>query len=564
MTGKEDQGRRNFLLNCMESRGEAGCLRVAAYIRVSTDSSDQENSYAVQERYFAGLLEGHSGWISAGIYSDYGISGTGKQRRSGYRRMLRHCNEGRIDRIVCKSISRFARNTSDFMEALEVLRQNHVTVLFEKEGLDTADSASEFILTTLAAVAQEEARAISASVSWSVRKRFPGGQARNYVIYGYRYARGKWESFEDGYRVRQIEIVENEAEIVRRIFQAAAEGMSYIGIARMLNREQVPPPDEKKPVPKLRGRGRIREGWEGGWTGAMISRILSLERYCGDVLLQKTHVPDFLTHKSKKNCGELPQYLVKDHHPPIIDRELFGRVQVVREYNVARYGHKGERHPSIFSGRLVCGECGRNFYSSGADCRCVWFCPTRRRNNGKHICGTGRISEVQIGKALRRAATDHFALLGRGEKFVSQIRRRLENAQRMDRMERDRSFLKKRLHELRSRELSFGKYDEKEKNERLEMIVQERAELEKSLEYMEQYWTELEEDYDEREKALAWMETLAEGREGTAAFLDGLQRRYMRAFVLSVTVYSPFYYMVHWYDDIRTDVKLNKDGDTDE
>ena len=165
----------HFVSNAELARtvSKQGILRVAAYIRVSTDSDDQENSYETQDKYFTSLLQQNPDWTSAGVYADYGISGTNKERRTGYKRLLRHCQEGKIDRIVCKSISRFARNTSDFMTALDILHDNHVTILFEKENLDTQDSASNFILTTLAAIAQEESRTFSTNLQWSNQKRFP-------------------------------------------------------------------------------------------------------------------------------------------------------------------------------------------------------------------------------------------------------------------------------------------------------------------------------------------------------------------------------------------------------
>ena len=140
------------------TKEKEGHLNVAAYIRVSTDSSDQENSYETQEQYFHQLIENNPDWNPIGVYSDYGISGTVKDKRVGFKRLLRHCREGKIDRIVCKSISRFSRNTADFMTALNTLHDNNVTILFEKENLDTADPTSDFILTTLAAIAQEESR----------------------------------------------------------------------------------------------------------------------------------------------------------------------------------------------------------------------------------------------------------------------------------------------------------------------------------------------------------------------------------------------------------------------
>lgn len=156
---------------------------MAAYIRVSTDSSDQENSYETQERYFNQLIESNPEWNAVGVYSDYGISGTSRENRTGFRRLLRHCKEGKIDRIVCKSISRFARNTADFMEALDALHDSGVTILFEKENLDTADPTNDFILTTLAAIAQEESRSISGNINLGNKIRFPKGEVRNAVIY---------------------------------------------------------------------------------------------------------------------------------------------------------------------------------------------------------------------------------------------------------------------------------------------------------------------------------------------------------------------------------------------
>ena len=224
------------------TKEKEGHLNVAAYIRVSTDSSDQENSYETQERYFHQLIENNPDWNSIGVYSDYGISGTVKDKRVGFKRLLRHCREGKIDRIVCKSISRFSRNTADFMTALNILHDNNVTILFEKENLDTADPTSDFILTTLAAIAQEESRSISRNINLGNKMRYPRGEVKNMVIYGYRY-NGKMVTTESGYQYRDIEIVEEEAKIVRRIFQEVAEGTAYTDVARGLNYDRIPAPE---------------------------------------------------------------------------------------------------------------------------------------------------------------------------------------------------------------------------------------------------------------------------------------------------------------------------------
>ena len=184
--------------NQVARRGHEGPLRVAAYIRVSSDSAAQEDSYELQERYFSSLLARNKDWESAGIYSDYGISATSKEKRTGFKRLLRHCQEGRIDRIICKSISRFARNTQDFLKAMGLLKDCGVSILFEREALDTAEHYSEFIVTTLAAIAQEESRSISTNILWGNSKRFPEGKVRNRDIYGYRYMEGEGRIPGDG------------------------------------------------------------------------------------------------------------------------------------------------------------------------------------------------------------------------------------------------------------------------------------------------------------------------------------------------------------------------------
>lgn len=598
-----------------------GPMKVAAYIRVSTDSSDQENSYETQDRYFTELLEQNPQWESAGIYSDYGISGTNKQKRTGYKRILRHCAEGRIDRIVCKSISRFARNTSDFMTALNILHENQVTIFFEKEGLDTADPTSDFILTTLAAIAQEESRSISTNIRWGIQKRYPKGQAHNIQIYGYRYAEGEdaYEVSEDGYQIRRLEIVEAEAEVVRRIFQAVADGEAYVDIARELNKEHILAPNHGKPQKKTHGRSSMKEGMETGWTGAMISRMTTLERYCGDALLQKTYTPDYLTHESRRNEGEMPQYLVKDHHPAIISRELYDKVQKMREIQAEKYANRtGIRNFRAFSGRLVCPYCGRNYNVRNMESYPIWFCPTTALNNGKDLCHAEKVYEDQIVRMFRKAFTDRFRLLteevmddvavadilsGRyGEEdgqmaefntsskdFVRQMQVRLENAQQMDFMERDCGILKRqidasiaavsesarRMKLLRTNQealetrrdllgddtvteedlLSCRKRLEAEKA-RCDMAESEKQKLEGRLSYLEKYWEQIEFDYGEREKALEWMKELPEGQAGTVAFLNGLTSEYVKAFALSITVHDPLHYTVHWFDDTKTDVTM--------
>lgn len=620
-TAKQDNN--HFVSNAELSRtvSKKGILRVAAYIRVSSDSDDQENSYETQNRYFTDLLQKNPDWTSAGVYSDYGISGTNKENRTGYKRLLRHCKEGKIDRIVCKSISRFARNTSDFMAALDILHENRVTILFEKENLDTQDLASNFILTTLAAIAQEESRAISTNIRWSNQKRFPKGHTRNIEIYGYRFAEGEdsIETLEGGYQIRRVEIVEEEAEVIRHIFHEVCEGKPYADIARELNAKHIPAPNEGKKPKKAKNRSTIKEGIECGWTGPMISRIIRLERYCGDVLIQKTYTPDFLSHRSVKNDGTVPQYMVRDHHPAIIDRDLFNNAQTVRQYNSARFKNKAkEKTLHAFSGRLTCAHCGRYYNIRNADVNPIWFCPTSALNNGKGVCRAEKIYEEQVVRMFRRAFIDRFGLVAepvlddvtvadimsgrygqdeerlcsftrQADDFVTQVRIRLENVQKSDNMERDRGFLKRQIDaqqvtiteaekrirrlisqkdtlETRRNLLGDATVTEEEivsvngrlemENARLQEAQEEKNKLEQRLTDMEDYWDKLETNHEEREKALEWMETLPEGHEGTVAFLNGLTSEYVRAFALSITVYDPLHYSVHWFDDTRTEVEM--------
>lgn len=382
-------------------------LRVAAYIRVSTDSRDQENSYESQSGYFARLLSSTPEILSAGIYSDYGISGTLGAGRTGFTRLLRHCEEGRIDCIVCKSVSRFARNTSDFITAMTRLKDCGVRVIFEKEGVDTLRYSGDFILTALAAVAQEESRSISLNVSWGLKKRFEAGQARNYDIYGYRYAADA--SFDqDG--VRRVEIFEEEAKTVRRIFTLANEGVSLADIARGLNYEGVPAPIGKT----VRLSDETTPSQDIGWTPKIISGIIRTERYCGDVILQKTYTPDFLSHRSVKNRGELPRYLALDHHPAIISRGQFAKAQELVILNRRLYTRENTLKRYPLSGRIICGSCGRRYNLLTNRSELVWWCPYSRLNYGKRVCHAVKITADELAVAIKTAVLERFLSAGEG------------------------------------------------------------------------------------------------------------------------------------------------------
>lgn len=544
-----------------------GKLNVAAYIRVSTDSSDQENSYEAQEQYFHRLIAERKDWNFAGIYSDYGISGTNSGKRIGFQRLLRHCQDGKIDRIMCKSISRFSRNTADFMIALRILKECDVTILFEKENLDTSDPTSEFILTTLGAIAQEESRSISGNIKLGNKMRFQRGDVRNVEMYGYRYS-GKIITSESGYKYKEIIVFEEEARVVREIFREAAFGKSYAEIARELNYDHIPAPDSviARKRRKNSKKGQLNSHLEDGWTAERISSMLRNERYAGDVLAQKTYTVDYLTHTVRQNKGEVRQYHIQNHHPAIVNRELFEEVQKV----ILAKSNGNMRKKKImraFSGRLICNECGRFYNVRNTRSYPIWFCPSTTRNNGKSICHAEKVYEEQIIRVVRRAVIERFYLTiqpirddvnvadimsGRfveevenfssaAEYFVRQMKERLEKFQRLDFVERDRCFYKKRISAI----------------DVLDGDLHEKRKLIEQLNYLETYWKELEKDHEYRKAALEWMEYLPNGKDGTVAFLNGLTSDHCKAFILSISIQSPIKYMIHWFDDTTTLVEMD-------
>ena len=385
---------------------EAQLLRAAAYIRVSTIMDNQEDSFENQKEHFEELLSKNKQYENAGIYSDYGISGTSIRNREGLQSLLLDCKKGRINRIYCKSLSRFARNALEFLEILSVLRENGVTVYFEKENLDTAKSLNDIVVATLAAVAEEESISISENTRWANAKRYSVGEVANELIYGYRWADSNTLML-SGYKYRNIEIVPEEAKVVRRVFQDVADGKTYINIARMLNAEKVIPP-----LRKSDGSGEAKRCRK--WLGRHIYNIITNERYTGCVRTQKTFVSDPLKHNVKRNKGNLEQHIVPSHHPAIISIELFEVAQAVVEKNSAIFGNNGTgtRRIQTLTGILVCPKCGRNLNCNGRSRTPYWFCP-------EETCSL-QIEEQTVFKMIETAIQVRF---GYGKVFPDNIRK---------------------------------------------------------------------------------------------------------------------------------------------
>ena len=275
--------------------------RVAAYARVSTDQEEQEGSFYSQVSFYTEYINSHPNWQLAGIYADRGLSGTSYKHRPEFNRMIVDAKAGKIDLILTKSISRFARNTVDSLSVTRDLKTNGVEVFFEKENLSSFDTQAELMFTILSSLAQEESRAISENVRWGKERSREAGK----VSFAYKnflgYKKGK-----DG----SLEIVEEEAKIVRRIYQLFLDGKNYRTIAITLTKEGVPTPSHRMT-----------------WIPTTVKSILTNEKYKGDARLGKTYVEDYLTHKVKVNRGERRQYYIKNSHEAIIPPEVFDEVQ---------------------------------------------------------------------------------------------------------------------------------------------------------------------------------------------------------------------------------------------
>lgn len=316
-----------------------GTIKVAAYCRVSTDMEMQQNSLDTQIEAYRRVISEHPGWELSGIYADKGISGTLVRRRTEFLRMIQDAKDGKIDYILAKSISRFSRNTVDALSYIRLLKEIGVSVYFEKEHIDTGSTTSELILTILAAVAQEEILSISSNLKMGRRMRAEAGMAAWSRTYGYRLEKIQTGGKYSDKAAEQWVICEEEAKVVRRIFQEFIEGWSTTEIAKHLNDDG---------VPTSRGYGE--------WASMTVSRILSSEKYQGDVLIQKYYIKDPIKHVMVRNKGVVNQYYIEDHHPAIIDRET---AEIAKKVAALRDNHNGTtQYP--FYGLLKCPFCGEN------------------------------------------------------------------------------------------------------------------------------------------------------------------------------------------------------------
>lgn len=365
-------------------------LRVAAYCRVSTELEEQESSYEAQVEYYTRKIQETENWKLAGIYADDGKSATNTKKRDDFKAMIKDAESGKIDMILTKSVSRFARNTVDSLLTIRKLKEKNVAAVFEKEGVNTLDGTGEILITILSSLAQEESRNISENTRWGVVRKFEKGK----VIVNHNKFMGYTKN-ENG----DLVIVPKEAEIVRLVFRLYLEGYSTGKIAKYLEEQKI----------------KTATGLE-KWHDTVVLKMLRNEKYMGDALLQKTYTVDFMTKKKVMNKGIVPQYYVEDDHEAIIPKDLFYRVQEelarrasVNKSAVTRKKNMKSKYSSEYAltGILLCGECGQEYrrvtWARNGKKKIVWRCSNRLTNGTKYCKDSVTLEEGILNRTVMEA-----------------------------------------------------------------------------------------------------------------------------------------------------------------
>ncbi|WP_312444751.1 recombinase family protein [Lacrimispora sp.] len=358
-------------------------LRVAAYCRVSTAQEEQLLSYENQVNYYTKFINENPLYEYAGTYADEGISATNTKKRDEFKRMIADCRAGKIDMIITKSISRFARNTLDCLNYVRELKELGIGIIFEKENINTLDAKGEVLLTILSSLAQDESRSISENSTWGIRRRFEKGQHKMSTkrFLGY-------DTDEEG----KLIINRKQAQIVNRLYSEFLNGKTVDYIKRIFEREGV-------------------KNWDGGtkWQATTLQSMLDNEKYKGDAILQKSYTTDFLTKKRVQNNGEIQKFYIEDDHEAIIEPWIWECVQLeterrkryLEEHETKSYSNNTEKNP--FASKIVCGECNKVFTrkgwrSSTGETRKIWQCSERYKVKGVMGCANRHIEEDTIQK----------------------------------------------------------------------------------------------------------------------------------------------------------------------
>ncbi|MEG2198064.1 MAG: recombinase family protein [Cellulosilyticaceae bacterium] len=400
-------------------------LRVCAYCRVSTDSEEQLTSYQAQMQHYLEYISQNPSWEFSGIYADEGISGTSTKNRTQFNKLIKDCKGRKVDLVLTKSISRFARNTLDCLKYIRLLKEYGVAVFFEKENVNTLDSKGEFLLTLLSSLAQEESRSVSTNTKWGIAHKFQQGE----VMINHTQFLGYTKDDKGN-----LVVVPSEGIIVKRIYKDYLEGKSAKQIARELTGDKIKAP-------------------AGGskWFDSTILSILKNEKYYGDAILQKGYTEDFLTKKRVKNMGQLPQYYIEENHEGIISKEVFMKVQeeILRRNNLpgaSKGGTMTYQSKFALSHRIVCSHCGTTFRRCGwvlkGENVKVWRCGKRLATAGKE-CRAEAIREDALQQAFIDAMNE---LIQNHQTFIEPL---LENIEKVLSQEKQGcSMIEARIEEL--------------------------------------------------------------------------------------------------------------------
>lgn len=362
--------------------------RVAAYARVSSDKDTMLNSLSAQVSFYSKMIQSHRTWIYAGVYADEAISGT-KQDRPQFQRMINDCKEGKIDLIVTKSISRFARNTVTLLETVRLLKDINVEVFFEEQNIYTLSADGELLITLLASYAQEEARSVSENMRWRIKKNFEEGKPWGAYLYGYKVIKGEYY------------INKEEAEVIKIMYDLFLSGWGKERIARELNHRGI----------------KTRLGYE--WSEAVVRNILSNYDYTGNLILQKTYRPDYISKKTYKNEGQLPKYHVEDHHEPIIDLETWYKVQDELKKRNDKIQRNAVLPPNPFKGIIKCGTCGKTYQRKITKHRNFWVCNEYVRS-GLAGCTSKRLDDGILNEIIEGLRSETDLSL---DEFISSIKK---------------------------------------------------------------------------------------------------------------------------------------------
>lgn len=482
-------------------------IRVAAYCRTSTSHDEMTKSLENQVRHYTRFIQGQENYKLIGIYYDRGKSGMTIEKRPGFRRLLRHCEEQKIDLILTKSVSRFSRNSKDLLEIVDRLKELGTTVYFERENINTSDLKNKFFLTAMVAVAQEESRTISEITKWGFEKRFQKGIPHFQPQLGYNVIENKQASV--------VTINEGEAAVVREVFERFLGGMAKVEIARLMME-----------------RGIKTAKGNDVWTGSTVDKILTNQNYTGDKLTNKT-IGNIFEGKSTRNIGTEKQYLIENSHPAIVSRETFQKVQAILEKN-KRVSKGRAKPPRMFSlsKRVICGFCNNNFNFKSQK---AWSC--RKRIVSKKSCMSEEVSETELFEMMKTAIERRY-----GFSNIKDLKKALDDIKRVNRNDH---FEYKRL--MYFSELEMLQEAGQATND---LTIRGRDEIEKELQQFEEWATKIEEDRKYRNQAIEWLEKVT----SIERFFKELTIDYLRAWIISITVFSKEACIIKWFDQEETKI----------